>query len=43
MKERPIDFWNERCRNKEYIYGTEPNEFFSKQLGELKISKAGID
>ncbi len=31
------EFWNDRYRNTEYIYGTEPNEFFGKQLDQLKI------
>ncbi len=28
--------WNERYRQKEYAYGTEPNEFLKEQLQQLK-------
>ena len=37
MKEYPIDFWNGRYKSASYIYGTEPNEFFRKQLEKLKV------
>lgn len=30
------DFWNERYSGKEYVYGTEPNEFFRERLDLLK-------
>lgn len=30
------DFWNERFQNPEFVYGTEPNEFFKQQLDRLK-------
>ncbi len=29
------EFWNERYRGKEYVYGTEPNEYLSKVLTGL--------
>jgi SAM-dependent methyltransferase len=30
-----IEFWNERYRQAEYAYGTEPNAFFRQQLDKL--------
>jgi cyclopropane fatty-acyl-phospholipid synthase-like methyltransferase len=30
------EFWNERYALENYVYGTEPNEFFSEQLSKLK-------
>ena len=33
------DFWNERYANEEFIYGTEPNDFFKQQLNKLKPGK----
>lgn len=30
------DFWNERYSSIDYIYGKEPNRFFSEQLNKLK-------
>ncbi|MEX2380332.1 MAG: class I SAM-dependent methyltransferase [Vicingaceae bacterium] len=33
------DFWNERYRNKEYVYGKSPNEFLKKQLSHLPVGK----
>lgn len=32
-------FWNERYNQEAYIYGTNPNVFFSQQLSELKAGK----
>ena len=29
-------FWDERFSAKEYIYGTEPNEYVKEQLAKLK-------
>lgn len=31
-----LDRWNDRYREKEYAYGTEPNEFLKEQLAKLK-------
>ena len=39
MKNNPSDFWNERYANEEFIYGTEPNDFFKQQLDKLKPGK----
>lgn len=36
MKQYPAEFWNERFGNEEYIYGTQPNEFFKEQIDKLK-------
>lgn len=33
------NFWDERYSKKEYIYGTEPNSFFKKELAKLDIGK----
>ena len=33
------DFWNERYANEEFIYGTEPNDFFKQQLDKLQPGK----
>ena len=33
------DFWNERYANDEFIYGTEPNDFFKQQLNKLQPGK----
>jgi len=34
------DFWNERYKTTEFVYGTEPNVFFAEQL--LKLPKGKI-
>lgn len=33
------NFWNDRYTKKEYVYGEEPNVFFSEQLHKLKAGK----
>ena len=33
------DFWNERYANKEFVYGTKPNEFIKEQLDKLDPGK----
>lgn len=33
------DFWNERFAAEEYVYGTEPNEFFRQELEQLTPGK----
>jgi len=33
------EFWNERYAKNEFIYGTEPNEFFRKELEILPAGK----
>ena len=33
------DFWNERFAETEFVYGTDPNEFFAEQLEHLKPGK----
>lgn len=33
------EFWNERYAVEEYVYGTEPNQFFRKQLKKLQPGK----
>ncbi|HKI89254.1 MAG TPA: class I SAM-dependent methyltransferase [Draconibacterium sp.] len=32
-------FWNERFAVKEYVYGTEPNQFYKEELEKLKPGK----
>lgn len=32
-------FWNERFDTKEYVYGTEPNQFYKEQLAKLSPGK----
>jgi SAM-dependent methyltransferase len=39
MKNNPADFWNERYANEEFVYGTEPNDFFKQQLDKLQPGK----
>jgi len=39
MAEFKSNFWDERYSTKEYVYGTEPNQFFKEQL--QKIIPAG--
>lgn len=39
MKNNPTDFWNERYAYEEFVYGTEPNEFFKAELDKLKPGK----
>ncbi|MDP2365385.1 MAG: class I SAM-dependent methyltransferase [Ignavibacteria bacterium] len=34
------DFWNNRYTEKEFAYGTEPNEFFKEQIEKLKSGRA---
>lgn len=36
MKQYPVDFWNENYSKEEFIYGTQPNQFFKEQLDKLK-------
>jgi len=31
------DFWNQKYNTTDYLYGTEPNEFFKKELVKLKL------
>lgn len=33
------DFWNERYKESDYIYGTLPNEFFAASLASLNPGK----
>ncbi|GIV26899.1 MAG: methyltransferase [Bacteroidia bacterium] len=33
------DFWNERFADKDYIYGTRPNEFLKQELLKLSLGK----
>lgn len=33
------NFWDERYSAKDYIYGTQPNQFFKEQLDKLKAGK----
>lgn len=37
--EYPVNFWNERYAQEEFIYGTQPNEFFKAQLDNLEAGK----
>jgi 2-polyprenyl-3-methyl-5-hydroxy-6-metoxy-1,4-benzoquinol methylase len=39
MAEFKSNFWDERYSTKEYVYGTEPNQFFKEQI--QKINPAG--
>ena len=32
----PQDFWNERYKEKEYIYGLNPNDFLAQNIRHLK-------
>lgn len=33
------NFWDERYSNKNYVYGTKPNQFFKEQIDKLKLGK----
>src|SRR3972149_9427899 len=33
------NFWNERYSTKDYIYGTQPNQFFKEQIEKLNAGK----
>lgn len=33
------EFWNERYAQKEYVYGTAPNDFFRQKLADLNTGK----
>jgi SAM-dependent methyltransferase len=33
------NFWDERYSNKEFVYGTQPNQFFKDQIDKLKPGK----
>ncbi|MCX7550353.1 class I SAM-dependent methyltransferase [Xanthomarina sp. F2636L] len=37
MKHNPAEFWNDRFGQEEFIYGTQPNEFFKEQINKLKL------
>lgn len=37
MKKQPEDFWNQRYRATEYVYGIWPNQYFKAQLDPLKL------
>ena len=39
MKNYPATFWDERYAQEEFIYGTQPNEFFKAQLDKLDAGK----
>ena len=39
MKNYPAAFWGERYAQEEFIYGTQPNEFFKAQLDKLDAGK----
>ncbi|MCF6360903.1 MAG: hypothetical protein L3J29_09110 [Cyclobacteriaceae bacterium] len=32
------DFWNDRYKTEEYVYGTAPNEFLRDVLSKFKIT-----
>ena len=34
-----INFWNERYREKVFLYGKEPNEFLAQQLQKIQTGK----
>ncbi len=36
MKQYPVDFWNENYSREEFMYGTQPNEFFKGQIDTLE-------
>ena len=38
MTEYKTDFWNERYSSDEYVYGTEPNQFFKEQIQKINAS-----
>lgn len=33
------NFWDDRYSAKDYIYGTQPNQFFKEQIDKLKAGK----
>ncbi|MEX0722255.1 MAG: class I SAM-dependent methyltransferase [Gracilimonas sp.] len=33
------DFWNERYSETDFVYGTEPNQFFKEQIDHLNLGK----
>lgn len=37
MEKERDQFWNQRYKSVDYIYGEEPNHFFATQINELKI------
>ncbi len=39
FKKEMNDFWNERFGSNDYIYGTEPNQFYKKQIKKLTPGK----
>jgi hypothetical protein len=38
MAEYKTDFWNDRYSSDEYVYGTEPNQFFKEQIQKINAS-----
>jgi hypothetical protein len=38
MAEYKTDFWNDRYSSDEYVYGTEPNQFFKEQIQKINPS-----
>jgi len=38
MAEYKTDFWNDRYSSDEYVYGTEPNQFFKEQIQKINVS-----
>jgi len=32
-----LEFWNERYSSKDYVYGTEPNQFFKEELNKIAV------
>ena len=38
MAEYKTNFWNDRYSSDEYVYGTEPNQFFKEQIQKINAS-----
>lgn len=39
MNSYEANFWDERYSSEEYVYGTEPNNFFKEQIGRIPVGK----
>ena len=37
MTDYKSNFWDERYSSEEYVYGTEPNQFFKEQIDKITV------
>lgn len=40
MNKKPQNFWDERYRQEEFVYGEQPNEYLKTKLSDIPVGKA---